>query len=587
MTRVGTRLALCTVLVAPAVLFPSRAALAAPPSITGPVFAVYLANVPAGTTPITLVELTGQNLGSPTLSGPTSVQVAGVTYPSSAPEIKAWQNTRILVQAARTVTAGSVTVTTAEGSVTRPIDQVYKLDWFDMSSNPVDPPAGPLHIVGDPQGRLWINSEYHLALKWVDPSLPNPVQALLSPRPPACTPTSDPARCGPPFATDGVLCGGVCPPELRRTNVSSGGEAIGIDKQGGVWIPESGPPQSRQATGVPNRSRLTRYDPSTSTWRAYTLPHDNHGLNGVAFQYVPNTNTIRRVWTMTVRHDNETYFDRTTQTFVTYDVNEPSKIVSFDPTAICNLPNGNLICSDGTFNDYTSDANALICPPGVVDDSQCVHEYPLPPMPDGGIPRLMAHLQADPDGSIWFMPYENGNSIGRLNPVTGTVTYHPLPPPAGSNPGLFNGELPWDVMIPPDGNPIFTVYIFPGIGRFDKSVLQQQSCTTLDPQTKQNPCIHMWVAPYAELSGDKVQNLDYDSAGNVWFGQIKAAQPGRFAGFAYLTADRSQVVELPPTTLMPGVQHEDGIDGIAVNRVTGEIWGTAFSRKRVYRLRRG
>src|SRR5262249_26972237 len=144
-----------------------------------------------------------------------------------------------------------------------------------------------------------------------------------------------------------------------------------------------------------------------------------------------------------------------------------------------------------------------------------------------------------------------------------------------------NGELPWDVKIPPDGNPIFTVYLFPGIGRFDKSVLQQQSCSALDPQTKQNPCIHMWVAPYAELAGDKAQNLDYDAAGNVWFGQIKAAQPGRFAGFVYLAADRSQVVELPPTTLMPGVQHEDGVDGIAVNRVTGEIWGSAFSRKRV------
>src|SRR5262249_6305296 len=162
-------------------------------------------------------------------------------------------------------------------------------------------------------------------------------------------------------------------------------------------------------------------------------------------------------------------------------------------------------------------------------------------MPDGGVPRLIAHLDVDPDGTIWFMPYENGNSIGRLDPATGVVTYYPLPPAAGSNPGLFNGELPWDVKIPPAGNPIFSVDLFPGIGRLDKSVLQQQSCSALDPQTKQNPCIHMWVAPYAELAGDKAQNLDYDAAGNVWFGQIKAAQPGRFAGFVYLAADRSQV----------------------------------------------
>jgi streptogramin lyase len=586
MIRARTRIALCSILLACVITCP-RLALAAAPSITGPVFATYLADVTAGTVEITMLELTGENFGTPTLSGPTSVQVAGVTYSSTAPEIKAWQDTRIIVQTSRTITSGSVTVTTANGSASKAIDQVYALDWYDMPTGPPDGPSAPLHIATDSRGRLWINSEYHVALKMVDPSQQNPVQVLVSPRPPACTSQSDPARCGPPFAVDGALCGGVCPLNVRRTNTSSGGEAIGVDRQGRVWFPESGPPQSRESTGVPNRSRLTMYDPSTNTWRAYALPGDNQGINGVTFDYVPNTNTIRRVWTMTTRHDNETYYERATNAFTTYDVNEPSKVLSFDPEAICNVPNGNLICSDGTFADYTTDVNALICPPNVSDDSYCVHEYPLPAMPGGALPRLMGHLQVDPDGSVWVMPYENGGSIGRLNPTTGAMTWYPLPPTLGYSARTLLGQAPWDVVMMPDGNPIFTVYNYPGIGRFDKAVLQQQACDTLDPETNQNPCIHLWVSPYVELGGDAVQNLDFDTAGNIWFGQVKGAQPGRFGGFAYLKADRSGVIELPPTSLYPGYGHEDGISGVAVNRVTGEIWGTTFRRKRVYRLRRG
>ena len=79
-------------------------------------------------------------------------------------------------------------------------------------------------------------------------------------------------------------------------------------------------------------------------------------------------NTIRRVRTMTTCHDNETYYERAINDFTTYDVNEPSKVLSFDPRRSATLQTKS-ICSDGTFADYTTDVNALIRPLNVSDDS--------------------------------------------------------------------------------------------------------------------------------------------------------------------------------------------------------------------------
>jgi len=37
----------------------------------------------------------------------------------------------------------------------------------------------------------------------------------------------------------------------------------------------------------------------------------------------------------------------------------------------------------------------------------------------------------------------------------------------------------------------------------------------------------MWVAPYAELAGDKARNLDFDAAANVWFADFLRTRVSR------------------------------------------------------------
>ena len=90
---------------------------------------------------------------------------------------------------------------------------------------------------------------------------------------------------------------------------------------------------------------------------------------------------------MTTRHDNETYYERAINAFTTYDVNEPSKVLSFDPEAICNVPNGNLICKRRHVRRLHDGRECLDLSAERVRRLVLRPRYRLPAMPGGALPR--------------------------------------------------------------------------------------------------------------------------------------------------------------------------------------------------------
>ena len=275
MIRARTRIALCSILLACVITCP-RLALAVAPSITGPVFATYLADVTAGTVEITMLELTGENFGTPTLSGPTSSRWPASPIRRPRPRSKAWQEH-------------------ADHRADLPHDHLRQCDgnhgerfgvegnrpglcahWYDM---PTGPPDGPslrstsrpilVAVCGSTPSITWRS-------RWWTPrsrilcrssSRRDDRPALRSPTPPDAvrhSPSTEPLRRRVPAQR--------APERTRAVAAKPSASTARANR-----FPESGPPQSRESTGAPNRSRLTMYDPSTNTWRAYALPGATRG----------------------------------------------------------------------------------------------------------------------------------------------------------------------------------------------------------------------------------------------------------------------------------------------------------------------
>jgi streptogramin lyase len=536
----------------------------AAPSINSPLLSVYLSSSLPGSLTNSVVDVHGQGFGSPDISAQVYVQVGDRTVLSSDPGIKTWQDNRIVVQLAKTVTAGTaVTVHAAGGTASTTVTQAYQIDWFDLTQ-----PGLPNHIGVDLRNRVWVNPEFRRYISMVDPSQSsgNQVTAIAPPEP-----DSD-----PPYA-------GLYGNTLVRTSWSSSGEDLTIDRQGKLWFPEGGLPTTA-ANNIPSRNRIFFYDRDavSNNWRVFNLPRDNNSVLGFTLAYDAQNN-VNRVWYSSSSHATETYRDPQSGQFYTVTVNDQAKIVSFNPTAICNAPNGNLVCTDGTTFDYSTNINALICPANVQDDSACFHEYPVPNI------YQTAHLVVDVDGSVWFANYWRGTALGRLIPASGTLESYPVSPLVGqSASALYLANGLWHVLRLPSGDIGFTEFFNISVGRFKRAMLGESACFSLDPQTQTNPCIDERMPPFVDLVNETILTADYDAPqGNLWFDIGNADLPGQFGGLGYVSPDFSTVVRLPPLSLFPGLGNASGLAGVAVNRTTGDIWAAGFFRNRIVRLRNG
>ncbi len=415
--------------------------------------------------------------------------------------------------------------------------ELYEYDWFD-----IPPTAGtnalPLAITTDALSRVWVNQEFHLDFRMLDP-VTGVVTALPIPKPPGLG----------PFAT--MLFGD------HRTQISGAGEDILVDPDGRVWLSEGGGMFYYGA--FPNHSRVVRYDPDAQPgeerYRVYNVPGDYNEVWGLRFD--PQR---QRMWFTTNAHDGPP------------PVGHAAKLISFDPDKVRY---------DNRF-DFSTPLEDLVCAQGA-PDADCFHEYPLP-----NSNFAVGHMALDAAGQVWYTGFwgrTGRNVIGRLDPVSGSVEEFPLPAPIGRQPPVpFVGSGPWQILIAPNGDVLFNEHFDNTLCRFRIERLGDPACTQLDAAGR-NPCIDELVVPDVDLAQQTLHSIALDARGNLWFTLGDPNNPDGTASLGYVAADWSQIVRLPPLAVFPGTIAFSGM-GIAIDRTSGDIWFAEFWGRRIGRLRR-
>lgn len=333
----------------------------------------------------------------------------------------------------------------------------------------------------------------------------------------------------------------------HRTQTSTLGEDIIVDPQGRVWFSQGG---GYLYQGIhPNHSRIVSFDPEGvpgQKYRVYNIPGNWNEVMGLAWDSVRG-----RLW------------------FTEGGLVTGNKLVSFNPERVPY---------DNNF-DFSQPLDHLICAPGAPDDD-CFHVYTLP---SGQLQP--AHVIVDGSGFVWYTGYWS-NSLGRLDPNSGEVDIYPLPDAIGqSDPVIFVGSGPWQILLSPDnGDIVFNEFFDSTIDRFRITRIGDPACLSLNAEGR-NPCIDELVVPNADLVNEQVHSIAYDSDGNLWFTQHGPDEAGTNVSVGFVTADWENVVRLPPLSLFQG---EGGAAsaGIAINHSSGEIWFAEFFRQRIGRLRK-
>jgi streptogramin lyase len=473
------------------------------------------------------LTLTGEGFGAP---GPGSALLfrfadgTRLAVPSTAPQILAWNDARIVLDGDAEARASHVLVRTPEG-LSRPARvDVYAYDWFDIPTTP-GTDALPLAIAVGADGQVWVNQEFHLDFQWLDPAT-GVVTALSPPRPP------DPG----PFATE--IFGD------HRTQTSVAGESVLVDPMGNVWFSQGG---GYLYGGVhPNHSRIVRYDPdapAAERWRVYNVPGDRNEVAGLAWDA-----TRGRIWFSNGGFE------------AAAPIPSPS-LVSFDPET---TP------WDNDF-DFSTPLDHLVCEPGGTDDG-CFRVHPLPETS-----LAPSHMEVTGDGLVWYTAYW-GSRIGVVDPETGGVIEYPLPTQTGN---FLFGPGPWEIMADPDGNLVYTEFFDSAVGRFDASRRLDPACLALDASGR-NPCIVERIIPGIDPDQHRLHTAAFAPDGRLWFGQHveRAEDPSRLGFF---TPGGTHVVMLPALQrISAGIPT---VDGIAVDATTGDVYFCEFQRHRIGRLR--
>jgi streptogramin lyase len=528
---------------------------------------------------------------------------AGTTIvPSTDSRVVLWTNTRIVVKLHSTRDAVRVRVCTPTGASDASGVTYYTYDHFALPLSEGTNP-GPLALALDDRHRVWIIEEFHLELKYFDPTTQQ-FASLPIPRP------IDPG----PFAT--TVLG------EHRTQVSQSGEALVVDQYQRVWFTQGG--AEPYPGDEPDHSRVVSYDPrdaSGAGFRVFNVPGDHNSVFGVAWDA-----RRHRIWFTEAARQSEGFPPVVAQR---------ARLVSFDPgripfdnhfdfavsTACAPAPDPQQPgrCSNVPWRAcLTPDDCVLaeqICPPDTADDSGCYHEYELP----GGDVYQPGHVVVHPDGSVWYTAYWGGNHIGRLDPESGGFSIFPLPQPVGFDTCDYHrclcasvpvdasctdccvlktfGTAPWDIKVADNGDVVFSEYVNAAVARFDSARLSDPACRALD-KSGSNPCIQQLRVPGTALVY-QVHSIALGSDHNVWFteaGPMSDAKASTAVG--YVRADWDGTVLLPPLSLYPfynstGAYCPTDFDafvsftgaGIAFDGVTGDLWFADYCRKRLGRLR--
>jgi streptogramin lyase len=458
---------------------------------------------------------------------------------------------------------------------------------------PVSPmtSAAPLATAADADGRVWVNEEFHLQLKGVDPPSTIVVEDI-------------PQAAGPGIFAQTTF--GDTP-----SHIATLGEAITVTPDGRVWFTESGPSPYNGTN--PNHSRVIAYDPETRAMSVYNVPGDGNGVIGVAWDAARG-----RIWFTQARRSVLVGLEHVIALEARLTSFDPQRIppdptFAFAPVETCVVPGGETVgaCSATTTRACLTDHDCVlatqVCPPGVVDDAACFHEYALPEV------TLPAHAMVHSDGSIWYAAYWGGNHVGRLDPATGNVSTFPLSEPDGlaacdfDSCGCFFDPpvpcpahccqfqllhwAPWSVIEEPtSGDVLFCGQTSLQVARIDGGAAGDSRCAALDGG--ENPCVEEWTVPSLDPLANLVHSIARGPDGRIWVSASPGLHENRNAGdlssIGFLDPASDRIVMFPPISRYPFADATGflafGGAGIAI-APDGAIWFADYFRRRLGTLR--
>ncbi len=485
------------------------------------------------------LQIQGRGFGAP---GPSAELVLdGVRVGSEEPHVH-WSDSLVELTLPAGVGSGSLSLRTASAETFTAALEVYRYQWFPAPAT-AGTNASPLALARDAKGALWVNEEFHLELKTLDPGAES-LRAISIPRPP------DPG----PFAVYFEELFGVKDVD-RRTQTSVLGESILVDPDGRIWFSQGGGSlYELTADGKrvhPNHSRIVRYDPGdpAAPFRVYNVPGDRNEVVGLAWDEARG-----RIW------------------FAEGGRAGGGAITSFDPERVP---------WDNDF-DFSTSLDALVNP---ANPEEGFRRFVLP---DRKV--YPAHLVIDSDGAVWYTAFL-GNRVGRLDPGSGEIRELPLPPRKSVAPPakIFDTGGPWEIELGPDGDIYFDESFDLSVSRIDSARVRRgdAACFRLGSEGN-NPCIReLLVADPAVLTSDTdlIHSLAFDWDGRLWFGQHGPNAPGGPDTLGFVLPDLSAVAKLPPLR-GPDEEPAVGVTGLAVDPVTRSIWFNEFWSKRLGRLTR-
>ncbi len=496
------------------------------PQIDKPILSVIHGRPSLGQPVSEPLVITGQNFGDAGGSSGLKFTFGEQEEPVSVPSVNVppndaivlWTPNEIRVKVPGEVATGTLRVI-AGGEESDPVDfLVYEYDSFDIPDQPGSGGYG-LALAVAPDGKVWLNREYHAYLQVFDPASS---QFDIFPDPdPEISPSI------PQGAEEGIFADFMVMGTDKQVLWSGWGEDIEIDSQGNVWLTQGGgylyPGKdvvacpfacgepghpSCQACGYYNTSRVIKYDPVEEEFSCINSPLDNSQVLGVLINETgtgsPNGEPM--VW----------YTEGNGQAMVGIKLSSVSTLDNcyFDPYAQPPQPRDSL-CGD----QLGDDCHWRLALPEQTD--------PLP----SGIPN---HMELDDEGNIWFTQLFGGaiqegdppvvvgvpQAVGRLTPESGDIIFLPLPAPF--LPDVRNGA--WDLRVDNSNHVVWvTEFYDAAISRIDPGLMVGNDCENLNPEGL-NPCIEEMFVDQNETGDAVIHVVHIAPDGKAWFGVGKNRQ---------------------------------------------------------------
>lgn len=516
--------ALLSTLAGGASLRPSAAsALGPPPQVDQAVVATFTSGQ---------VNLTGTNLGLAISSRSIRFDYDGasMTIDASTSYVQAWSATAITFNTPPPVRSGRLTVI-VDGQSSAPVDTyvyIYSTTSTQLASNPT---PLPLALTTTPDGRVWMDEEFHTQLKVATPGT-------------AATAVS--AITVPQYAPPGIFSVNANGADYRST-FTMFGEDIDTDSDGSLWFVQGG---AGLYTGSNiNSSRIIHYTPSSGRFDCYNVPVDDAEAAGVLVDHARGV-----VW------------------YSEFSLTHGNAIDYFIPSQTT---------PDCSWNP-DSGARPATCPGMYV--AGCHMRFPLPQANSGPI-----ELTLDAAGNVWFTEFW-GNRIGMLNPVSGVITELPLPASIDhSGPGAFIGSGPFSIALDRNGDLWVSEQFDATIDRISPSRMASSNCTQLNALGR-NPCIDELYVGSNGTDGITVHTVTVGNDGLVWFTVAGSAAGIGGSLFPPLNTNNPSRIGLislnrnAAVALLPPLVDVKNLSGITQDPNTGDVWFGEYSDRKLARL---